>query len=357
MNKTMTMVALAVSAILFVPSTVYATQTVVSQQQIKQESPTLAELIDDAIANDANRLQYYAQSQAMRESGIASSTLKDPVLKVGVGGLPTDSFALDQDPMSNVSVGLMQQFGRGSTLDLQNKKAQQQADGAEFQVVLRELDVANNISQLWYELGFQQKSERVLIENQQLMREMERFIQTNYAIGNSESQDLIRAQLQVSKLDDKLQANRQMQARILSQLSEWLGANWLSHYPEIVATTGSDWHELDRKIAMSSQRDYYMLLNRHPMAQMADVQISASETQVAIAHEAYRPQFGVYGCHIGEFILMHWLGDVGIEIDVDIEIDMGVYCSRWIDLKPYEVRKNGKDYAHLPIRRSYYESN
>ncbi|WP_390902905.1 TolC family protein [Vibrio qingdaonensis] len=293
MNQSINVVALAVSVILFVPSTVYANLPVVSKQQIQQPSVTLSELIEYAIANDANRMQYYAQSQSMRESGIASSTLKDPVLKVGVGGLPTDSFALDQDPMSNVSVGLMQQFGRGSTLDLQNQKAQQQANGVEYQVAVRELEVANSLSQLWYELGFQQQSERVLRENQQLMREMERFIQTNYAIGNSESQDLIQAQLQVSKLDDKLQANRQMQARIVSQFSEWLGPTWLAQQPQITATTSSDWYELERQLSRANQRDYYPLLNRHPMARIADVQISASETQVAIAQEAYKPQFGV----------------------------------------------------------------
>lgn len=297
MNKSITLVALTVSAALWMPMSVLADNVATMQVNNPSEeqlgSVTLQQLIELSIANDASRVRFYAQSESLRQSGIASATLKDPVIKVGVGGLPTDSFQFDQDPMTNVSVGLMQQFGRGSTLALQNQKTQKQADGIEFQVQTRELEIANSVSKLWYELGFQQQSERVLLESQDLMREMVRFIQTNYAIGNSESQDLIQAQLQVSKLDEKLQANRQMQNRLIAQLSEWLGAQWLSNQPTLKATTTSDWQRLEDRLLEHSRSDYYAILNQHPMARMADIEIAASETQVAIAEEAYKPQFGV----------------------------------------------------------------
>lgn len=295
MNISFRPVVLAVSAILSIAPVAHATSTSGVKQQtlIQSVNVSLEQLIAVGLSNDSSRTQYYAQSEAMRESGIASSTLNDPVLKLGVGGLPTDSFRFDEDPMTNISVGLMQQFGRGSTLELQSKKAQQQADGVEFQVGVRELEIVNNITQLWLELGFAQHSERVLLENRQLMQEMERFIQTNYAIGNSESQDLIRAQLQVGKLDEKLHANRQMQARILSQLSEWLGAGWLSSQPELSANVSLDWSRLEEQLGSQSHSSFFPILNQHPMVRIADMQIAASETQVSIAEEAYKPQFGI----------------------------------------------------------------
>ncbi|WP_418135184.1 hypothetical protein [Psychromonas sp. GE-S-Ul-11] len=78
-------------------------------------------LIKFALNNDQSRKQFFAQSEAMREMGIANSTLKDPKLKLGVGNLPVDSFAFDQESMTNISIGLMQEFERGSTLSLQKK--------------------------------------------------------------------------------------------------------------------------------------------------------------------------------------------------------------------------------------------
>jgi outer membrane protein TolC len=254
--------------------------------------PTLPELINSALNNDATRSQFYAQSQAMRETGVAASTLMDPKVKVGFGGLPVDSFKFDEDPMTNISVGLMQQFERGSTLELQQQKANTQADGIASQVQTRELDIINSVTQLWVELGYQQAAQNILEQNKVLMTEMERFIQTNYSIGKSEAQDLLNAQLQIAKLDDKLQANTQIQRRIVSQLSEWLGDEWIRSAHKIKASNTIDWRKLDQFID-PSMTQHYRRLSQHPMIKMADISIAANQTQVEIAEQAYTPQFGV----------------------------------------------------------------
>lgn len=252
----------------------------------------LTQLIEQALSSDASREQIYAQSQALRSTGIASSTLADPTLKVGFGGLPVDSFKFDEDPMTNISVGLMQKFGRGSSLDLQQKQTGQQADVLAMQIQVRELDVANTITQLWIELGFLQKAEEILHENRQLLSEMERYINTNYAIGKSESQDLLQAQLQLTRLDEKLQTNRQLQGRIYAQLSEWLPNLADQKSKEI---TPLEWSTLERLLASKSpqETEFYDLLGENPTVKMSELTITATKTKVEIANESYSPQFGV----------------------------------------------------------------
>ncbi|WP_443088925.1 TolC family protein [Vibrio sp. M260118] len=265
-------------------------------QTISASTQQLNALIEAALANDTSRSQYAAQSQAMRETGVASSTLMDPKLKVGFGGLPVDSFKFDEDPMTNISVGIMQQFERGATLDLNQRKANQQADGIAYQVQVREREVANSITQLWLELGYLQHAETLIESNQRLMVEMEQYIQTNYSIGKSEAQDLLNTQLQVNKLDEKLQSNQQMQNRAVAQLSEWLGSEWLNHRSIDSNQAGYqlDWSRLNTLLEQqTSNTQYYSLLNQHPMAQMADANISANRTQVEVAEQSYTPQFGV----------------------------------------------------------------
>ncbi|NOH97409.1 TolC family protein [Vibrio sp. 99-70-13A1] len=279
----------------------------------------LKNLIEMALSHDASRKQYFSQSQAMRESGVASATLMDPKLKVGFGGLPVESFKFDEDPMTNISVGLMQQFERGSTLDLNRKKANQQANVVDHQVQVREYEIANSMTQLWLELGYLQHAELLITETQSLMVEMEQYVKTNYSIGKSEAQDLLNTQLQVNKLDEKLQANQQMQQRVVSQLSEWLGGlglreDWLgkellnrewqgdkrfddNRYNSSSLSQVSfelDWGLLDSRLKNhTSDTQFYALLNQHPMAQMADATISANRTQVEVAEQAFTPQFGV----------------------------------------------------------------
>ncbi|MBD1567357.1 TolC family protein [Vibrio sp. S12_S33] len=284
----LSVIALSISTLL-IPIAVNATEPVAISK-----ANVLTQLIETALSIDASRQQYFAQSQAIRETGVASSTLMDPKLKVGFGGLPVDSFKFDQDPMTNISVGLMQQFERGSTLTLQAKKAEQQADGMALQVRQRELEVANSMTQLWLELGYQQYAQRILRENQSLMSELERFIETNYSLGKSEAQDLLQAQLQVSKLDEKLQANRQIQSRILSQLSEWLGSAWLANQPTLSADNQLPWTQLTEQLtSMTEQNQHFTQLMKHPMIGMAEAAINTSKTQVEIAQTAYQPQFGV----------------------------------------------------------------
>lgn len=253
----------------------------------------LTQLIEQAISDDASRKQFFAQSQAVRELGIASSTLMDPKIKVGIGGLPITTFALDTDPMSNISVALMQEFERGSTLELQEVKANQQADGMQYQIAARELEIASSMTQLWLELGYQQQAQEILKENQSLMRELANFIQTNYAIGKNETQDLLNAQLQISKLDEKLQSNEQAQRRITSQFSQWLGMTWLNKQSVLSASNRLNWERLEDALAVSQGTDHYAQLNQHPMVKMADAIIFSNETQVDIAEQAYLPKFGV----------------------------------------------------------------
>ncbi|HFQ5016052.1 TPA: TolC family protein [Vibrio vulnificus] len=287
------LLALCISVSALVATPVMAQSSTATSGQLLSQSDPLTLLIEQALANDASRKQIFAQSQAMRESGVAASTLMDPKLKVGFGGLPVDSFKFDEDPMTNISVGLMQQFERGSTLELQSKKASQQADGMALQAAARERDVANGITQLWLELGYQQQAERVLLENQRLMRELESFISTNYSIGKSEAQDLLNAQLQVSQLEEKLQANQQMQRRILSQMSEWLGSEWLYQQRDLKASNQLNWDALERLLSASSTTQHFAQLAQHPMVQMANANIAVSQTQVELAEQSYTPQFGV----------------------------------------------------------------
>ena len=289
--------SLVVAAVLFSSSALATAELTSTVQQ--SSSQQLNTLIEIALSQDGNRKQYFAQSQAMRETGIASATLMDPKLKVGFGGLPVDSFQFDEDPMTNISVGLMQQFERGDTLDLQQKKAGQQADGLALQVQARELTVANSMTQLWLELGYQQVAESIINENRRLLVELENYVQTNYSIGKSEAQDLLNAQLQVSKLDEKLQANQQVQRRLISQLSEWLGSDWLGSQAinsqgRLHATNQIDWSLLESKLATNrDSTKHYQLLIEHPLVKIIDATISSNQTQVELAEQAYTPQFGV----------------------------------------------------------------
>lgn len=294
MKKQSSLLALSLSALGLFASPLMAAETTALPVKAVSQPVSLPTFIALALSNDASQKRLSAQSDALRETAIASATQMDPKLKVGVGGLPVDSFQFDEDPMTNISVGLMQQFARGDTLTLEARKVRQQAEGVDWQRQVRQREVANSLTQLWLELGYQQQAERLLRENQRLMSELAGYIQTNYSVGQNEAQDLLQAQLQVSKLDDKIQANQQMQRKLRAQMSEWLGSAWLSETTAFTASNSLNWQDLDTLLrSQPKPNQYYALLYQHPMVKVADTAIAASETQADIAGEAYQPQFGV----------------------------------------------------------------
>ncbi|WP_163922612.1 TolC family protein [Photobacterium sp. Alg240-V54] len=292
MNVTTSMLVLAISASAITPVTLFASpSTTVTKIQQSQQ---LTQLITNALKNDAEMAKISAQQHAMRATSLGNNSLPDPKLKLGVSGLPTDSFSLNTDPMTTLSIGLMQQFDRGDTLELQQQKGEIQAQAIGIQHAVRELDITNKMTQLWLELGYQQSVYRTLQRNHRLVMELANFTNTNYVIGSSETQDLLQVKLQLVKIEDKLQTNLQTQHRIMAQLSEWLGADWLTTQTMIQASNQLSWQQLNQLMPhLTATTQHYSLLKQHPLVLIANSAISANETQVTISQQAYKPQFGI----------------------------------------------------------------
>ncbi len=224
---------------------------------------TLNNIIELAVSRDQGLVQLNSQALSLKETGAASATLMDPKIKFGgVGGLPVDSFKFDEDAMTNISVGLSQQFSRGATLDLSRKRYGQQAQIVSYQAELRKLDIARSITQLWIELKHLIRTSELTEEMRGLMIEMSQFIETNYSLGKSEMQDLLYAELQVSQLDEKLQKNRQMQQRIRAQLSEWVEPEYVREAQLNTSLEPPHWQSLldIEKVTKTNSTEYYDVL-------------------------------------------------------------------------------------------------
>ncbi|MGF1833389.1 TolC family protein [Photobacterium sanguinicancri] len=250
----------------------------------------LPQLITWAVEHDVAKQQIESQANAMADAGVASSQWMDPKLKLGVGGLPVDSFALDKDPMTNISVGLMQQFGRGDTLTLKQQQTSEQAESIRKKLGVRALDVRFAMTNLWVEAVYQHRARQLLQQNKKLFKELEQYLSMNYGVGVNQAQDVIQAQLQIARVDDKLDANAQVQQRIKAQLGEWLGKQAQSvapsQYPE--------WSALQTYLdTQASHQNDYLALAQHPAVRVIDALIKSNETSIDIANEAYQPQFSV----------------------------------------------------------------
>jgi hypothetical protein len=58
------------------------------------------------------------KQSAVENRSIASGTLPDPKVSLGIMNLPTDTWDLDQEGMTQLKVGVSQMFPRGDSLEI-----------------------------------------------------------------------------------------------------------------------------------------------------------------------------------------------------------------------------------------------
>jgi hypothetical protein len=92
---------------------------------------SLAEAERLAVERDAVLRQLAAESEEMRERGIAEGQLVDPKLRLGAVNFPVDSFSLDAEDMTMLEVGVSQEFPAGRTRELARKRMQQSASATD----------------------------------------------------------------------------------------------------------------------------------------------------------------------------------------------------------------------------------
>jgi hypothetical protein len=250
------------------------------------------------------------KQRSLETASIAAGALPNPQVSLGFANLPIDSYDFDQEAMTQFKVGVSQMFPRGQSLELRQQRlailgAEQPQLRAE-----RRARVAVVVSQLWLDAYLAKRTVQRIEDDRELFEYLVDVVQSNYSstTDKTRQQDFIRAQLELTRLDDRLALLRQQQETALSALAEWLGSD------DYVATA-TDWLlatalapvKIDDSAASIPLRHDSVLLEPgsldpvwlaqqlllHPAIQGLDQRIDAEFVGVAIAEQKYKPQWGV----------------------------------------------------------------
>lgn len=254
-----------------------------------------------AIKSDPAQQIYQSQQAALIAQGIAGSTLADPMIKLGMANVPTDSFQLDKDPMTQITVGLSQQFSRGSQRELTQEGFNQRADMTVSLGLDRKLTVKKSVRELWLKILFIDKSLRIVKENKKLFSGFYQDLQAKFSLGLTEHEDLILAEIEISKFDEKIAALNQQSLNYRSLLSEHIGEYAYQTLPSAIP----QWPETLSyvKAVNANNTEHYELLSNHPKAQMLVQSITLADNGIELAEQNYKPAFKLevgYGHRLSE---------------------------------------------------------
>jgi outer membrane protein TolC len=140
-------------------------------------------------------------------------------------------------------------------------------------------DVRARVRTAWLEAYYWEQAHTIVTESRPFFVDLATVTRSLYSVGKKTQHDVLRAELELSRLDDRLiDINRHnMQARAV--LSEWLGED--ASRP--IAAALPEWQQIPLLEDLRSS------LATHPSIIAADARITASDANVVVAEEGKKP--------------------------------------------------------------------
>lgn len=250
------------------------------------------------------------QQQALESLSIAANTLPDPKVSIGMANIAADTLRFSQEPMTQFKLGVSQMFPRGDTLALMNQQLKAESKQYPFLRQDRKAKVALTVGMLWLDAYKMQQSIALIAENKSLFSQLIDVAEARYSstIGQAQQQDIIRAELELSRIDDKLVQFTQQKNAYIGQLNQWLmqaeqdddttfNYQTINAFDTMLAAQLPK-IDLQNKALIMAKRQYsnaelVSYFTSHPAVVALDNKIKSVAFNQALAKQKYQPEWGV----------------------------------------------------------------
>ncbi|GAB4172116.1 MAG: TolC family protein [Calditrichia bacterium] len=174
-------------------------------------------------------LQFKAAEEMIRASG----ALPDPMLSFALNNVPTDSYDLDQEPMTGKMVAFSQSFPFPGKLGLKEEISRMGSVSAKWELENTRIGIDFRVKKLFFEIHFLDRAIEIVQKNQNLLQNFIDIAQTKYAVGKGIQQDVLKAQVEYSLFFDKIVTLKQMRESKVAQLDALLNLELNNTFPEI----------------------------------------------------------------------------------------------------------------------------
>lgn len=194
---------------------------------------TLGRALEIALANNSEVAGLRAGADAMLTMPSQAAALPDPMLSISAMNVPTDTFDLDQEPMTQVQLALSQSFPFPGKRKLREQAVEYEAQAALALFSDRQTVLTGQVRAAWWRLMSLDRSLEIVDQNQALMRDFVEIAETKYKVGSGLQQDVLLAQLELSRLLDRELRLRGMRRAAQADLNAMLDrpADWQISLP------------------------------------------------------------------------------------------------------------------------------
>ncbi len=271
--------------------------------QIKNSDIQLPELISEALENNPD-LQSANNSWQASEARIPqASALPDPVLSFSLANLPIDNFVFDQEPMTGKRFSLMQMLPFPGKLGLKGKIAGEAANVSGLRYKGLQNQLIRNVTSVYYQLFFVDSAIETSRKNGKLIEQFTRIAEIRYRVGKGLQQDVLKAQVEYSKITDKLIVLRQRRETLEAKLNMLLNR-------DIETPVGNPVEPgmqlLDKELSELKK----IVAENSPLLLSWQAKIRQNEQKVKLAKKGYYPDFSLGIAYTQRDVLSSGMGGV-----------------------------------------------
>lgn len=253
---------------------------------------TLTEAEDLALYDEPLQNSFLSHAEALRETSVARSQLPDPEMRIGLANYPIQSGGFTTEGMTQAQLAVRQVFPRGNSRELTGGKYRSLADEMMHKADGRQRDVLTAVRIAWLEAHYWRNAHDISVESRPFFDDLVTITRSMYAVGRKNQQDVLRAELELNRLDDRIIDMNNQHRRALAALSQWVG----KEAARPISNGLPSWN------ATPPIEVLHENMQMHPALLAADAEVGASASGVEIARQEYKSDWTVdlgYGYRSG----------------------------------------------------------
>ncbi len=257
----------------------------VSQSDV-QQTLSLEDLVREALEKNPEAQSALHTVKGLERRVPQVKALPDPVVGVGWAGNPAPFSTMSGDASSYRGVTVSEQFPYPGKLKLQGAIAGKEADAAQadYEAVRRRVTVEAKAA--FYDYFYFDKAIQTTNKNKDLLEKLSKIAEARYRVGKAMQQDVLRSQVEVSLLLEKLTMLEQQKDTAQARINTFLLRAPEAPLPPAAGVEPATMrYSLDELYALAGDNDTAVLRNQR--------MVERSRLSVALAQKEYRPDFGV----------------------------------------------------------------
>ncbi len=250
-----------------------------------QQGPvlTLGEAQDIALVSEPGQRALRARARAREASAVAVGELPAPTLRAGVNNFPIESGGFSTEGMTNAGITFRQSMPRGKTRELSTALHKRQALSLDQGADARSRDVGQWVSEAWLDVFYWSRVEELLTTSRPFFEDLVDTTRSLYSVGRKSQQDVLRSELELSRLDDRLIDVSRAEAQARAGLARWIDDAAYRSLPSSLPAIES----------LPSLQELEENLAAHPALKAADASVAAADIATQLAEQKSKPSWAV----------------------------------------------------------------